>query len=296
MPPGAVSARITNRDGSAGRLTAYATPVDQTSGDFWSLADWSRVYASLQNEAQIIPVAGKVRGANNTFFRSDVSITASGNVPTSASLKLFYNGGLSSAEAAISLGAGQTRVLEDIVGTLFPTLPESVVGYMVVTPSTGSLAITSRTYATQDGVPGTYGTAVPTLPLSRTIRLGQTKVIAGLDVASAKTIGAKTPATFRTNVFLVEASGAPATVRVTVVYADRSQAAFGSRLVTKTIDLAANQIFQTNVTQLIAETNPSVDDLRNVQLEFRVLDGAGAVFAFTSSIDNGTADQILRVE
>ncbi len=296
VPPGAVSARITNRDGSAGRLTAYATPVDQTSGDFWSLADWSRVYASLQNEAQIIPVAGKVRGANNTFFRSDVSITASGNVPTSASLKLFYNGGLSSAEAAISLGAGQTRVLEDIVGTLFPTLPESVVGYMVVTPSTGSLAITSRTYATQDGVPGTYGTAVPTLPLSRTIRLGQTKVIAGLDVASAKTIGAKTPATFRTNVFLVEASGAPATVRVTVVYADRSQAAFGSRLVTKTIDLAANQIFQTNVTQLIAETNPSVDDLRNVQLEFRVLDGAGAVFAFTSSIDNGTADQILRVE
>ncbi|MBI2214030.1 MAG: hypothetical protein HYU52_10320 [Acidobacteria bacterium] len=187
-------------------------------------------------------------------------------------------------------------MLEDVVGTLFPSLPDSVVGYLVLEPASGSVAVTSRTYATQDGVPGTYGTAVPTLPLSRTIRLGQSKTIAGLDVASAKTIGAKTPATFRTNLFLVEASGASAKVRINVVYADRSQAAFGSRLITKMLDLAPNQIYQTNLTQLIAETNPNVDDLRNVQLELRVVDGSGAVFAFTSSIDNGSADQILRTE
>ncbi|MBI2214029.1 MAG: fibronectin type III domain-containing protein [Acidobacteria bacterium] len=63
VPAGAVSAKITNRSGSSGRLTAYATPVDQTSGDFWSLADWDRVYATLQGETKVIPVAGKVRGA-----------------------------------------------------------------------------------------------------------------------------------------------------------------------------------------------------------------------------------------
>jgi Leucine-rich repeat (LRR) protein len=296
VPAGAVSVKITNRAGSGGRITAYATPVDQTSGDFWSLADWSRVYASLQYETKVIPVAGKVRGANNTFFRSDVSVTGTADAPSSLRVTFYYAGGLSKEKTSINVNPGETRVLEDVVGTLFPSLPDSVVGYLVLEPASGSVAVTSRTYATQDGVPGTYGTAVPTLPLSRTIRLGQSKTIAGLDVSSAKTTGAKTPATFRTNMFLVEASGAPAKVRVNVVYADRSQAAFGSRLITKTIDLAPNQIYQTNVTQLIAETNPNVDDLRNVQLEFRVVDGAGAVFAFTSSIDNGSADQILRVE
>lgn len=295
-PSGAVAVRITNRDGSSGRITAYATPVDQTSGDFWSLADWNRVYDSLQNEPQFIPVAGKLHGANNNFFRSDVSVTATGGAPAAADIRLVYAGGAGIANASVSLGAGETLVLEDVIGTLFPTLPEPVVGSIVLTPVTGSVSVTSRTYATQDGVPGTFGTAVPTLPLSRTIRLGQTKVIAGLDVASIETIGQRTPATFRTNLFLVEATGAPATVRVGVIYADRSQAAFGSRLVTKTIDLAPNQIFQANVTQLIAETNPGVADLRNVQLEIRVTGGDGAVFAFTSSIDNGSADQILRVE
>ncbi len=295
VPEGAVSVTITSRDDSSGGLVAYATPVDQTSGDFWSLADWNRVYASLQNEVQVIPVAGKVRGANNTFFRSDVSVTATGDMPASGTVRYHYNGGTSFVTTTLALGAGETRVLEDVVGTLFPTLPDSV-GYLIITPSSGGLSVTSRTYATQDGVPGTYGTAVPTLPVSRTIRLGQNKIIAGLDVASTKTISARTPGTFRTNLFLVEASGAPAKVRINVVYADRSQPAFGSRLVTKTIDLLPNQIYQTNVTQLLAETNPNVDDLRNVQLEFRVLDGNGAVFAFTSSIDNGSADQILRVE
>ncbi len=46
----------------------------------------------------------------------------------------------------------------------------------------------------------------------------------------------------------------------------------------------------------IKETNPNVSDLRNVQLKFKVTQGDGAVIVYTSSIDNGTADQILRTE
>ena len=144
-------------------------------------------------------------------------------------------------------------------------------------------------------MPGTYGTAVPTLPLSRTIRLGQTKTIAGLDVAVDED-DRREDAGNVPDEHVPRRGGRRAGegARSRSSTPTRSQAAFGSRLITKTIDLAANQIYQTNVTQLIAETNPNVDDLRNVQLEFKRRRGDGAVFAFTSSIDNGTADQILQ--
>ena len=49
-----------------------------------------------------------------------------------------------------------------------------------------------------------------------------------------------------------------------------------------------------NVFQCVSQLN--VTDLRNVQLKFKVTKGEGAVIVFTSSIDNGTADQVLRTD
>ncbi|MGA7615944.1 MAG: fibronectin type III domain-containing protein [Thermoanaerobaculia bacterium] len=295
VPDGAVLAAVTNRPDSAGSIVVYATPVDDRSGDTWSIADWNSYFASTRTEPQIIPVAGSLHGANNNFFRTDIAITNPGSDPASAILRYHYNGGAGDAEESISLTAHQTRVVQDVVGTLFPSLGGTV-GFMTVTPTRGAALVTSRTFATQDGVDGTFGTGVPTLPGSFALHAGQKRIIAGLDVASVKTIGAKTPATFRTNLILVETSGAPATAKVTVIYAEVGHLATGTRLVSRSIELKPYDLQIMNVTSLIGEVNPGVGDLRNVQLEIRITGGAGAVIPMTSSVDNGTADQTLRIE
>jgi hypothetical protein len=73
VPAGAVAAILTNT--GPGKFLAYATPVDDASGDNWSVVDWSKQFGYSRNEAVIIPVAGVVHGANNTFFRTDIAVT-----------------------------------------------------------------------------------------------------------------------------------------------------------------------------------------------------------------------------
>ena len=70
------------------------------------------------------------------------------------------------------------------------------------------------------------------------------------------------------------------------------------RLISKTYELKPHEFLQQQnlSTRIIADANPNVGDLRNVQVEFRVVGGEGAVMVFTSSIDNGSADQLLRTE
>jgi hypothetical protein len=145
-------------------------------------------------------------------------------------------------------------------------------------------------------VPGTFGTGVPATTSAAALHAGQTRLIAGLQVASTKTIGEKKPATFRTNVGLVEISGQPATVRVTIVYSDLRASQLASRLLTRTFSLAPHQFSLLALSTLIAESNPLVDDLRDVRLDVTVIGGDGAVIPFAASTDNGTVDQILRLE
>ncbi|HVT04755.1 MAG TPA: hypothetical protein VHL58_15435 [Thermoanaerobaculia bacterium] len=270
VPPSAVAARITDRADSAGRLVAYATPVDDESGDFWSILDWNLQSGTDGSAPQVIPVAGTLRGANNNFFRTDVAISNRGTGAGSGTLRFYYDGGQTVAEQ------------KDFI----------------FTPDRSNFLLTSRTFATQEGIKGTFGTGVPTIPISSSLYVGQSRLIAGLEVASPRTVGARTPATFRTNLGLLETSGKSASVRVTITYADIKglSLAAGTRLTQKTYDMKPHEFLLPNVSQIIAETNPTVGDLRNVQIEFRVVGGEGAVLVFTSSVDNGTADQILRTE
>ncbi len=81
-----------------------------------------------------------------------------------------------------------------------------------------------------------------------------------------------------------------------MIYADIKQLVAGIRLTTLKYDLTPHESRIEGLALKIKETNPNVSDLRNVQLKFKVTQGDGAVIVYTSSIDNGTADQILRTE
>jgi Leucine-rich repeat (LRR) protein len=292
-PVGAVAARITNAADSGGRIVAFATPVDNVSGDFWAIADWSHELGAPLDEPVVIPVAGSVQG-NGAFFRTDVAISNRAAGSSTGTFTYFDRSG-AIRNRDISLGPRESLVLNDVVATSFPDLG-SALGYLEFRPEGGAFSLTSRTFATVPSLQGTYGTGVPTLPRASALRIGQSKIIAGLDVASLQTINAKKPGTFRTNIGLVEIAGQSATIEVTITYADIKQLVAGIRLTTVSYDLTAHQSIIDGIVQRIQASNPNISDLRNVQLKFKVTKGEGAVIVYTSSIDNGTADQILRTD
>ena len=293
VPVGAVAARVTNAAGSTGRIVSFATPIDNISGDFWAVADWNHELNAPLDEPVVIPVAGSIPGTG-AFFRTDVAVT---NRSGSASdgILTYYDRTGPTRERDVALAVRESLILEDIIGQSFPDLGSSL-GYLEFKPHGGAFSLTSRTFATVPGLQGTYGTAVPALPRSAALRLGQSKIIAGLDVASLKTIGEAKPGTFRTNIGLVEIAGQSATVEVTVIYADIKQLVAGIRLTTLKYDLGPHQSIIDGLAAKIRQSNPNVSDLRSVQLKFKVTQGDGAVIVYTSSIDNGTADQVLRTE
>jgi hypothetical protein len=296
-PTGTVAAILTNSSSGSAKFLAYATPVDNLSGDNWSVVDWSRQFGYSGSDAVIIPVAGVLQGANNTFFRTDVTITNTTSSQASGMLQFFPRSG-SPSSRPVTLGARQSTILNDVIGTLFGA-PNGSVGYVLFTPSAGTFAITNRTYTTAAGQSATFGSAAPTLPLNGSLKAGALRAIGSLEDATRSTIVAGRPATFRTNFGVLETSGNSVTVRVTLRFnypAGGKLQAVGSAF--KDYTLAPNQFLQLNgiAAELLGASRDTLGDLRGMEADFQVINGNGAVAVFTSSIDNGTGDSILRTE
>ena len=311
---GTVAVRVVTTVGEG--MVAYATPVDRASGDTWAVTDWSLLYGYNPSESVVIPIGGSVRGANDSYFRTDVAMTnrcsavakrpsEAGHDPldpctssTGNGVLRFYptTGGV--VEKEISLGLLQSVVFDDVLRTAFG-LQNDAVGHIVFTPSTDAFAITSRTYTIVTGSPATFGSAVPALGASVALRPGQTRRVGGLQDSTRRTIGSRPPATNRTNCGRVETSGAPAKVRVSVFYNDPRSLAAGKPIGVKEYDLAANQLVSRSnlLEEIIGSSRDTLyGDLTGVQVQFDVVSSTGAVMIFTSSVDNGTNDSILRVE
>lgn len=293
-PDGTVAARI-RRTAGTGRLVAYATPVDRMSGDTWAIADWATVYGYPRNQTVIVPVAGSVHGANETFFRTDLALTNTGS--TTASGTLHYNDGKGArTQRTITLGANETRLLPDVAGTTFQRAETT--GYLKWVPSTGSLAVSSRTYTTVAGSAATFGTGTPTLPLESGIRLGEIRKFAGFDDASIQTVRSGTPGSVRTNFGIAEVGGAEAIVRVRLRYSYPSQLATTVGARERDFTIPANGfLLVSNISNaILQERRDNFGDLTNLTAEFEVVNGSGRVIPFLTINDNGTGDSILRTE
>jgi hypothetical protein len=297
VPTGAVVAILTNTSSGNGQFLAYATPVDQASGDNWSIVDWSRQYGYAGSDPVIIPVAGILQGANNTFFRTDVAITNTATGQASGTLRFYPRGG-SPTDRQVTLGSLQTSLLTNVIGSLFGA-PSGSVGYLLFTPAAGTFAITSRTYTTVAGQVATFGTHVPTLAAAASLTTGSLRAIGSLQDSATSTVVAARPATFRTNFGLMETSGNSATVRVTLRFnypAGTLVQALGSA--SADFSLAPYQFMQLNglASQILGASRDALGDLTGLEVDFQVISGNGAIAVYTSSTDNGTGDVILRTE
>lgn len=296
VPSGAVSAIVRNDATSGGRILAYATPLDRNSGDSWSVIDWRHQFAFAPSEAALVPVAGALRGRNNSQFQTDLALMNTATVSASGTLQYVEDNG-QVLEHPMTLGAFQSNLIDNVVRSLFGIMTPTV-GYLVYIPSTGAITMSSRTYTT--GPQGeTFGTGVPTVALSSSIRSGEIRRISGVEDATRETIVSATPATFRTNFGLLETTGQNATVRVTMHYTLVTGKQETRASASKDYQLTPRQFLLLNNAAaeiLGAARQSSFGDLRSLQLDFQVLSESGSVSVFTSTVENRTNDSILRIE
>lgn len=295
-PAGGVACRVTNR--GSGSVNAFATPVDDASGDTWALPDWNRMFGLTGSQPMLIPVAGAVPGANNTYFRTDVAITNAGTGAANVALRYVPQTGTPISKS-VPIARDQTVSYADVVVSAFNATPPTL-GFIVVTPPGGSrIHVTSRTYTTVVGQKATYGTGVPTLPATAGLRLGQVKVFAALDDVTRNAIVAGTPGTFRTNFGLVETSGKPATVRVTARFFNGRPFSTVSSATYRDFTLAANELKLLSglLASIFGESRETqLGDLHNVQAKFEVIGGDGTVLPFITTTDNGSGDTLFRLD
>src|SRR5262249_52205719 len=150
---------------------------------------------------------------------------------------------------------------------------------------TGAFALTNRTYTTAAGSSGTFGSAAPVLAASTMLKAGSLRAIGSLSDAARATTLAATPATFRTNIGMVETSGNSATVRVTLQFSYPSGGKLqASGTAFKDYVLAPNQFLQINsaVADILGAGRDSLGDLRGLEFDFQVISGTGAVAVYAS--------------
>lgn len=307
VPEGTVSA-VVSVTGGTGAIHAYATPVDDASGDTWAVVDWSRVFSYYPTDFfkndrnKLIPVAGAVHGANDTYFRTDVAIMNSGSVPASGTFK-YYNRTGDVVSKPITLTPLETRVLEDVTTNFFGVTTDSV-GFIIYNAASGNVVITSRNYTSKPGSAATYGTALPTLATVTPngsgfisgfgIRKGRTERLGGVEDSM---VGSTQPGTFRSSLGLVEVSGKPAKIQVTIYYDTQTVKTSTTEAASATYDLPANGflLIGSFTNNILGSKRAALGDLHNVTVEFTVLDGDGQIVPFISSVDNGSGDSTFRV-
>jgi hypothetical protein len=219
---------------------------------------------------------------------------------TSGSVQVRYISSGAPLTTSISLGAKQTSFILNVTQTLFGNNAPAL-GYLIFTPVSSTFAITSRTYATDPANPqkGTYGSGTPTLAVSGALKNGDLRAIGSLEDTTSSAVITKRPATFHTNFGLAEVTGNSVTVRITLRFTyPAGSKVQGIGTASKDYGLAANGFIppRSLVTDILGSQRDTLGDLRGIEADFQVVGGSGAVMVYTSSVDNGTNDSILRTD
>ncbi|HSN69124.1 MAG TPA: hypothetical protein VLV48_07760, partial [Thermoanaerobaculia bacterium] len=197
-------------------------------------------------------------------------------------------GGKRSLEVALAPRA--TRRYADAVASI---AGGSSSGSLTITPRRGEIAATARLRIAE--ACGVCGADLPVLPAGQGLRVGQTQRFSGLESASAATVAARKPGTFRTGFGIVETTGASVKVRASLKLANgRSPiATILSRDVT--VAPGSTVAFADLAAALFGPARGEAD-LHDLQVDFEVVDGAGSAVVYVTSTDNATGDTIVRTE
>ncbi len=180
--------------------TSYTTPALTATESFWVQASNACGSANSNTatvtvtgggaQLYLIPSVSHLPGANNTTWRTDVSIVnASGST---AYLQLSYGSVTDSTTAsyATSLGPGANVLWRDVLVAILGLASGGQNRGALLVSSNVPLAVISRTY--NQGATGTFGQSYPALTPSWALTTGQTGILPLLanDAATRSNVGA----------------------------------------------------------------------------------------------------------
>jgi uncharacterized repeat protein (TIGR01451 family) len=245
-------------------------------------------------DALIIPAVAHADGINS-HFQSDIRVTNTAATVTKYQLTFTPTGdtGISlGKQTTIDVEPGKTVALDDVLQNWFGA--QSATGTLEVRPmnttsSTNAAAqalgalpnfvsfASSRTFNSTAN--GTFGQYIPGIPFASFV--GRGADAAKSTILSLQQIAQS--AQYRTNLGIVEGSGEPAQVLVSIFGSN------GSKLTEFTQDLKGGQHMQLNGV-LATKGLTNVADGR---IEVKVITATGKVTAYASVVDNATNDPLL---
>jgi hypothetical protein len=251
--------------GGNGKVTAYVSEVDNVTND--PLLVSPVLKGSVTANRYVVPgTAFANTGA--AFWVTDLRVFNAGDAATPATLT-FYP--MSNPSAAVTremnLGAGEIKVLDNVIGELFGQ-PNGAGGMVAITtPTETRLTATARTY--NKTISGTYGQYIPGVTVAQSV---------GVADRPLQLLQLEHSSRFRTNIGIAETSGQPVTVEVSLILPDS--------LTTPVVEinLGANEFRQFSIGEFGAGV------LYNARVAVKVIGGEGRVTAYGSAIDQLTND------
>lgn len=238
--------------------------------------------ATSSTNSLVIPSVGHLDGLDS-HWQSDIRVANTSNVAQKYTLTFNPSDNSGVKTTTITIDGGATTALDDIVKNWYGigALGEAANGVLQITPQTlgqqlTSTVASSRTYNV--GSTGTLGQFIPAVPFGNFIGIAQK----GLpSILSLQQISQN--AQYRTNFGVVEASGQPANVLLSIFDAS------GAKLKDIPVNIGAFQQLQLN--SMLA-TN-GIATLNDGRVEAKVISGSGKVTAYASVVDNNTQDPLL---
>jgi hypothetical protein len=292
VPVGAVTVRVTNTSSGAARIVAYATVIDATTNDRWTVVDPSLIAASSADVIVALPAAPAGVAAVNTLYivnpgSTALEINLTAQTTGARRRAVRPNDLLKPSPSGISISAGQTSVVLVPAGE----------GFARITAARPFVA-SARSMQTIAGRGGNFGAALPVVPAGASMGPGESRRFASIDDASRITVGSSTPVTYRSNVGLIETAGQAANVKLTLRYTFSAGSKTSAQGVSSaTVPVPANRLVMINevARSVIGGSRDGYGDLHNMQLDVEVVSG-GRVIPFVQTIDNGSLDSVVRTQ
>ena len=261
LPPDSTDRIEVRVTGGAGRVAAWATPVDDSTND------GAFVAAHPAASSLLIPAVARSAGQFGARFVTDLKLSNAGAAPVRVQVGFSPSRGPALAPVLVTLAGNETRAYRDVLGKLLAAVDDTAGALRISVLGGGAVYASTRT-STSDGG-RSYGLAVdPVAPTSQ--------AAAGRELALA--FLASSP-TRRTNVGFVEAGGLSTLLHATLLAPD------GTKVATRDIRLDPFAAVQWD--DVFAEMQAS--PLPGASLIVDVLSG-GTVTAYAIVVDNRTND------
>jgi hypothetical protein len=225
-----------------------------------------------------IPVVGKLTGARNEEFVTDVRIINRSAVPATVTIDFFASSATAlagpTATRTIMVGAMSQHVLNDILGTLFSTTGS---GALRISSDQDIQVVARILNDKRQGNGGTTGLFVPASSLDETCSRGLLPFL-----SSASPSDTANGAGFRTNIGWFNPNAFPVTVAFT---ARRNN---GTIFGTETVTIPAYSRLQLGVWELFDDVPTSERRIDDYYVTYQTTGGAAIIYA--AVVDNKTGD------